>query len=151
MPDRITYSWSRLERDVRTLARQIGPGKYEAIIAITRGGLIPAYFLARLLDIKVIHTLCLSSYEDQQRGQIAYHSIEGISVHIDPVVVGSRKILFVDDIVDSGQTMAEIRRQYPEARFAALVSRGRIDPEYFVAHEGAWVDFPWERATEEAI
>lgn len=144
MSNEIIYTWERLEQDARVIAAQIGKGKYEAIIAITRGGLIPAYFLARFLEIKVIHTLCLSSYQEQQRGQIAFHKVEGISVQIDPVVIGSNKILFVDDIVDSGETMRTIRQQYPRARFAALVSRGRVDPEYFAAHEDGWVKFPWE-------
>jgi xanthine phosphoribosyltransferase len=141
---KIIYSWQQLETDAERLAENIGKGKYEAIIAITRGGLIPAYFLAKHLGIRVIHTLCLSSYEDQQQGKIDYHTIEGIHVEIDPVVVGSKKILFVDDIVDSGETMREIRKRFPECSFATLITRGKENPDYFVREENAWVQFPWE-------
>ncbi len=144
MSSKILYTWQRLEQDAVHLADKIGEGKYDAIIAITRGGLIPAYYLARLLNIKVIHTLSLSSYEEEQRGTIVFHSIQGISLQIDSEIIEQKKVLFVDDIVDSGETIRTIRKLYPEAPFATLVSRGNLDPEYFVAHEHAWVEFPWE-------
>ncbi len=56
-------SWDQFHRDARALAwRLSGAGPFEAMIAVTRGGLVPAAVIARELGIRVIDTLCVSSY-----------------------------------------------------------------------------------------
>ena len=56
-------SWDQFHRDARALAwRLSGAGPFEAMVAVTRGGLVPAAVIARELGIRVIDTLCVSSY-----------------------------------------------------------------------------------------
>ena len=64
-------SWDQMHRDSRSLAlilKQINEkkGKFQAIAAITRGGMIPAMIIARELDIRLVDTICIKSYDHQK-------------------------------------------------------------------------------------
>ena len=65
-------SWDQFHRDSKALAwRLADKGDWSAIIAVTRGGLVPAAIIARELNIRVIETVCVSSYSpDHKRGDI---------------------------------------------------------------------------------
>lgn len=116
--------------------------KYDFILAITRGGVFPAYFLAKALDLP-IETISLSSYKDQKAGQIKEVLTEGFSKRI----INPKKCLLVDDIFDSGQTIRYVQRLYPAMDTACTYSRW---PEHTLTYVGAmlnyetWIDFPWE-------
>ena len=61
-------SWDQLHRDSKALAwRLLNLGPFKGIIAITRGGLVPAAIIARELDIRLVDTICLSSYDWKER------------------------------------------------------------------------------------
>src|SRR5271166_7137130 len=58
-------SWDQFHRDARALAwRLAASGPFDAIVSITRGGLVPAAIVARELDVRVIETVCIASYHD---------------------------------------------------------------------------------------
>ncbi len=62
-------SWDQFHRDARALAwRLSGAGPFEAIVCITRGGLVPAAIVARELGIKLIETVSVSSYTHTRQG-----------------------------------------------------------------------------------
>ena len=64
-------SWDQFHRDLRALAwRLSGAGPFEAIVCITRGGLVPAAIVARELGIKLIETICVSSYSGTSQGEL---------------------------------------------------------------------------------
>src|SRR5512137_2196746 len=84
--DEIVISWPELHRDARYLSRVLHDlGEWKGIIAITRGGLVPAALIARELEIRLIDTVCLVSYgaedtggAEQQRGAVRWlKSVEG--------------------------------------------------------------------------
>src|SRR5436189_1661702 len=59
-------SWDQFHRDARALAwRLSGAGPFEAIVCVTRGGLVPAAVVARELNIRMIETVCISSYSSE--------------------------------------------------------------------------------------
>ena len=61
-------SWDQLHRDSKALAwRLLNMGPYKGMIAITRGGMVPAAIIARELDIRLVDTICLSSYDWKDR------------------------------------------------------------------------------------
>ena len=75
MPDRYnkTYpiSWEQLHRDAKALAwRLVDLQQWKGIVAITRGGLVPAAVIARELDIHLVDTICISSYNWQDQGSV---------------------------------------------------------------------------------
>src|SRR5438128_3715499 len=64
-------SWDEFHRDARALAwRLAGAGPFEAIVAVTRGGLVPAAIVARELNIRMIESVCVASYAHQTQGEL---------------------------------------------------------------------------------
>ena len=64
-PKAFPVSWDQFHRDARALAwRLAGAGPFQAIVCITRGGLVPAAIVARELGVRVIETVCVASYHD---------------------------------------------------------------------------------------
>src|SRR5438477_1774429 len=64
-------SWDQFHRDARALAwRLADSGPFDAIVAIARGGLVPAAIVARELGIRLIDTVCVTSYEHTKQGEI---------------------------------------------------------------------------------
>ena len=56
-------SWDQLHRDARALAwRLMDKGPFAGIVAITRGGLIPAAIIARELDVRLVESVSIVSY-----------------------------------------------------------------------------------------
>ena len=62
-------SWEELHRTSKALAwRLLELGPFEGIVAVTRGGLVPAAIVARELEIRLIETACISSYHGIEQG-----------------------------------------------------------------------------------
>ena len=96
-------SWDQFHRDARALAwRLASAGPFEAIVAITRGGLVPAAIVARELNVRVIETICIASYHDY-KNQGGLQVLKTIAAEIARLDDGA-KILIVDDLVDTGAT-----------------------------------------------
>ncbi|MDD3516569.1 MAG: phosphoribosyltransferase family protein, partial [Synergistaceae bacterium] len=72
-------SWEQIHRDCKALAwRLVGVAKWERIIGIARGGLVPAAIIARELNIRLVDTVCVSSYTLRTQGDISIlKEIEG--------------------------------------------------------------------------
>ena len=70
-PEKIfPVSWDQFHRDFRALAWRLnGAGPFEAIVSITRGGLVPAAIVARELGIRLIETVCVASYDHTTPGR----------------------------------------------------------------------------------
>ncbi|MBO7258167.1 MAG: hypothetical protein J6V11_04425 [Alphaproteobacteria bacterium] len=116
------------------------PVKINRLVAISRGGLVPACLLAEYLDIREIHALSLYSYRpDGTQGDV--------TVLVRPDVPDTPDTLFVDDLVDGGKTAEYIKQAYPNASFLPLFSK-KISSDYVVnptlVPENASVIFPWE-------
>jgi adenine/guanine phosphoribosyltransferase-like PRPP-binding protein len=141
-PYRRTYpiSWEQLHRDARALSwRLIEQGPWKGIIAITRGGLVPAAIVARELEIRLIDTVCIASYSGRQQGGL--HVLKSIS--------GSGKgWLLVDDLVDTGKTATAVRELIPRAHFATIYAKpaGRplVDTFMTEVSQDTWILFPWD-------
>ena len=64
-------SWDQFHRDARALAwRLADKGPFEAIVCITRGGLVPAAIVARELGLRLVETICVASYDEATRGGV---------------------------------------------------------------------------------
>jgi xanthine phosphoribosyltransferase len=140
-------SWDQFHRDSRALAwRLAGTGNYSAIVCITRGGLVPAAIVARELSIRVIETISIASYSDEfKQGELRV--LKSIS---DEVTSGheSRRVLVIDDLVDTGNTMKLVRQLLPEAHVATVYAKplGRPQVDTFITEvsQDTWIYFPWD-------
>ena len=68
-----TVTWDQLHRDARALAwRLIDSGPWKGIVAVTRGGLIPAAIIARELECRLIESISVETYQEEQRGRACH-------------------------------------------------------------------------------
>src|SRR5260370_42250751 len=97
-------SWDQFHRDSRALAwRLSGAGPFEAIVTIPRGGLVPAAIVARELGIRVIETVCISSYDHTRQSDLKILKDVAATLIARGGGAGAGGLI-VDDLVDTGQT-----------------------------------------------
>jgi xanthine phosphoribosyltransferase len=136
-------SWEELHRATRELARrQLPAEQYKGIIAVSRGGLVPAAIVARELNIRVVDCVALSSYDhDEQR--------DDLQLLKDVTATGDGEgFLVVDDLVDTGNTLKFLRDRLPKAKFVTVYAKpaGMDLVDDFVAdlEQDTWIHFPWD-------
>ena len=145
--DEIIVSWIELHRDARYLSEMLHTkGAWKGIIAVTRGGLVPAALVARELDIRLVDTICVTSYAAGTGGGAEQVQAE---VRILKGVEGDGEgFLLIDDLVDSGRTAQFVRRLLPKAHFATLYAKpaGRpiVDTCVKEFKQNKWIFFPWD-------
>jgi xanthine phosphoribosyltransferase len=145
-------SWDQIHRDARALAWRLdgrGPdeGAWRAVVAVTRGGLVPAMIVARELDVRVIDTISVKSYNHQAQAEARV-----LKAPQDSLMGDGTGILIVDDLVDSGKTLELVRRLYPQAHFAAVYAKpqGKPQVDSYVTEvsQDTWIFFPWDMALQ---
>jgi xanthine phosphoribosyltransferase len=141
-------SWDQFHRDARALAwRLAGAGPFEAIVCVTRGGLVPAAIVARELEIRLIETVCVAHYHEYQK-QGAGMVLKGVAESIRGLGEGGKGVLIVDDLVDTGKTAKVVRDMLPKAHFATVYAKpmGRPMVDTFVTEvsQDTWIYFPWD-------
>lgn len=134
-------TWDELHRDTRALASRLlaSGNRWQGIIAIARGGLVPAAILARELDIRLVETLCIASYaHDEQGAPEILNRVEGTG----------EGFLLVDDLVDSGVTARLARELLPRATLATVYAKplGKDAADYWQREftQTTWIHFPWD-------
>ena len=146
-------SWEQMHRDSRALAWRLdhqGPGpegSWRAVIAITRGGMVPACILARELNIRVVDTISVRSYDHQNQAQA-----EVLKAPDAELMGDGEGILVIDDLVDSGRTLELVRKLYPKAHFATVYAKPKGKPQvqtYITeVSQDTWIFFPWDMALQ---
>ncbi len=139
-PKDFPVSWEQLHRDAKALAWRLAEaGPYTGIVAVTRGGLVPAAIVARELDVRLVDTVCVSSYDHQAQGEMSIlKRVEG----------DGTGLLIVDDLVDTGKTARVVRAMLPKAHFATVYAKpeGRPTVDTFITEvsQDTWIHFPWD-------
>jgi xanthine phosphoribosyltransferase len=133
-------TWEELHRTARALAwRLMELGPWQGLVAVSRGGLVPAAIVARELDIRLVETVCLASYEHQTQGE------PRVLKALDGDGAGW---VIIDDLVDTGQTATVVRRMLPKAHFATVYAKpaGRPLVDTFITEvsQDTWIFFPWD-------
>lgn len=138
-------SWQGIHLDIRLLVELIPPDiAWMGIVAVSRGGLVPAAFLAREMDLRLVDTLCIQSYDGRNQT-----SLEILKQPTEAVNDAGQGWLLVDDIADTGETLKAAREILPHAHFATVYAKpagkGLVDSVLHVVSQEAWVEFPWEQ------
>lgn len=159
MTDRLPHergfhvSWDQLHRDARALAWRLqgrGPdnGQWRAVVAITRGGMAPAMIVARELDIRIVDTVSVKSYDKMTQRPPRVIKTPNPEIMAD----GGEGVLIVDDLVDTGRTLELVRALYPKAHFATVYAKpkGRPMVETYITEvsQDTWIFFPWDMALQ---
>lgn len=139
-------SWQRFEELTRTLAQQIATWGPELILGIARGGLFPATLLSYALRRELYPIRLTRRFEDQVVRRAPTWLVR------PPAKVRGRRVLLVDEIADTGQTLlaaAHVVREMgaAEVRTAALYAHTWADPrpDYIGLLSDALLMNPWDR------
>jgi hypoxanthine phosphoribosyltransferase len=118
----------------------------DIIVGIARGGMVPANILADLLNVRQVSMIRVEFYED-----IAKPSIQPVLTQFLSVEVNGKKILLVDDISDSGQSLKVVKqylieRGAVEVKIATLYAKVTTQtmPDFVEKITVHWIVFPWE-------
>jgi xanthine phosphoribosyltransferase len=139
-------SWDQFHRDARALAWRLAEtGPYTAVVGIARGGLVPAAIVARELDLRVVESISVMSYDHNvQQGP------PKIIKAIAPEITAGQGagVLVVDDLVDTGATARVVRELLPKAHIATIYAKplGRPYVDSFMTEvsQDTWIYFPWD-------
>lgn len=136
-------TWEELHRNAKALAwRLVDMGPFEGIVAVTRGGLVPAGIIARELDIRRIETISIASYENE------YNQREPRIIKKADAAGDGTGWLLIDDLVDTGNTARVLRELMPKAHFATIYAKpaGRPLVDTFITEvsQDTWIYFPWD-------
>ncbi len=142
-------SWEQFHRDSRALAWRLAEkGPFETVVAITRGGLVPAAVVARELDIRNIETVCIASYDYGRQGEM--NVIKPVSGEL--LERRGEKVLVVDDLVDTGRTVKVVREMLPQAHFATVYAKPAgvplVDTFITEVSQDTWIYLPWDMALQ---
>lgn len=188
---KVYYTWRQIEGAVIDIARQLQKDQWrpDYVVGITRGGAIPAVMLSQYLGVPM-RPLAVSLRDGGEcvsdcgmaEDAFGYPKQE---IHVDdendigavldaassllemPEAPGYKNILVVDDINDSGATIAWIKKDWPSSclpddpdwehvwgnnvRFATLTNNlaSKETVDYTVwevnkAEEDCWLVYPWE-------
>ncbi len=142
MIDKIYISWNEFHQDVKTLCEKIRKsGEYDKIVAISRGGLIPAGIIAYELNIRNSAVINIATYVGASHLKMD---------EVDkPEYVGrvDEKTLIIDDLSDSGQTFRVMRRQFPRGKYVTVYAKEKGKSEVDIYAKDIpdnWVVFPWD-------
>ena len=142
----IFYSYDEFAVDAKKMAKQIKDEfDPEVILAVARGGLTLGHSLAVALENRNLFTRNSIHYEDTNK-------LDTIQIFNVPDLSKYTKILLVDDIIDSGESMVEIKREllkrYPnlDIKIATVFYKEKalLLPEFKVKEAHDWVEFFWD-------
>ena len=141
-------TWEGFGAAQRELAQQIVDSGYEPeiIIAVARGGLLPAGALSYSMGVKLSDAINVEFYPD-------VHETLPDPVLLEPLLdvdsIDGRRLLVVDDVADSGRTLHLVLelldRHGAEVRSAVLYAKSAsvISPDYVWKRTDEWIVFPW--------
>lgn len=143
--EKLYYSYEECLKDCKVLIPQIKEYKPEALIAIARGGLVLGHLLSEALGTREIYTLNSIHYDGTKK-------LDTFDIFNIPDLSRIHKVVLIDDIVDSGESMVEIikilKLKYPHCKFkiATLFYKtdALIQPDFSVKEATQWIEFFWE-------
>ncbi len=153
---REVLTWSDVDKLIDYLAPQI-QGRFDSMVIITRGGIIPGGMLAEALNITYILTASVRFPADFPGLQTAIQSKYAIPEFIqfpDTSLLTGRRILVVDDVWTKGRNMVTVANRIDAAggtpetcvlhyKPASSLYPG-YTPTYYAAVSDAYIIYPWE-------
>jgi hypoxanthine phosphoribosyltransferase len=146
--DPVEVGWAELDALVAKLATSIGRDQ-DLVLAITRGGLVPAGILAYRLDLREILVAGVEFY----RGDGGTHPSPLVTHFPSARLLRGRRVLVIDEVWETGETMAEVVRRVRAAGglvTSAVIhykpgrSRVALEPDHYAALAHGWVTYPYK-------
>jgi len=139
------YSYEEFKVDVNVLAKEIKIYQPDVILAVARGGMTLGHFLSEALEMRSLYAINSIHYEET-------HKLDTINIFNIPDLSKAKRVVIVDDIIDSGETMIEIERvlrvKYPDVdfKFAAIFYKENalLRPDFAAREATEWIEFFWD-------
>ena len=141
------YTYSEFKKDTRQLIEAVKPFESDAILAIARGGLTLSHAMAEGLNIRNVQSIRTELYDGAcKRSDL---TLFGECVFEEKI----RRVLVVDDIADSGETLAfimeHLKRSFPLIKFKSCTlfykKTSLFEPDVWINDANAWIEFFWEK------
>ncbi|DAB29650.1 MAG TPA: nicotinate phosphoribosyltransferase [Sulfurimonas sp. UBA12504] len=140
------YAYEEFRNDTNTLIKKVRDFHPEALLAIARGGLTLAHAMAEGLDIREVQSIQTELYDKTCKR-------DTITIFDTCVFENRARILVIDDIADSGETLEAIMKhlvkKYPQIEFKSATlfykTTSIYEPNFWVKEADDWIDFFWER------
>ncbi|WP_456330023.1 phosphoribosyltransferase [Archaeoglobus sp.] len=144
----VLYTWDEIRELCKELALKVRESGYkpDAVVAIARGGWVPARIVCDYLDIRELYSVKTEHWDVAQRREEAKITQP---LNVD---VSGKKVLIVDDVADTGDTIKVVVdhvNQYNPAEIRVAVvdykSTSKFVPDYYAAKMEAWrwIVYPW--------
>jgi len=140
------YSYDDFKNDTNSLITQIESFRPEAIVGIARGGLTLSHAIAEGLNIREVQSIRTELYDESCKR-------EEISLFGKCHFSGVRRVVVLDDIADSGETLKEImsylENNFPEIEFKSATlfykKTSIYKPNFWINEANNWIEFFWEK------
>ena len=139
------YSYEEFKDDTQVLVDKCRGFEPDILLAVARGGLTLSHLMAQAMDMRNLYALNSIHYEGELK-------LDTFNIFNIPDLSHANRVLIIDDIVDSGETMREILKvlheKFPKVEFKlATIFRKKtavLQPDYSVKEADKWIDFFWE-------
>lgn len=143
--EKLYYSYDLFKKDTQNLVDKCRHFEPEILLAVARGGLTLAHLMSQAMNIRNLYTLNSIHYDGEKK-------LNTFNIFNIPDLSSFKRVLIVDDIIDSGETINEVlgilRDKFPDVEFkvASLFykSTAIIQPDFTVNEATDWIDFFWE-------
>jgi len=139
------YSYEECIKDCKILLPQIRNYNPDCLLAIARGGMFLGHLLGEALNMRNVFTLNSIHYENDKK-------LDNFNIFNIPDLSTKKKIVLIDDIVDSGESMVEIikilKQKFPHCEFKIATifykKTALIQPNFTLREAKEWINFFWE-------
>ena len=139
------YTYENFKNATNTLIEQVKEFEPEAIIGIARGGLTLAHVMAECLNIRSVQSIRTELYDGTDKR-------DAISVFGECKFENVKRVLVVDDIADTGETLSAVMKILTygntQIEFKACTlfykRRSECEPHYWLNETTEWIEFFWE-------
>lgn len=139
------YGYNEFQNDTRKLLERLTTQKYDAIVAIARGGMTLAHCLAEGMNIRDVQSVRTELYDGSEKR-------EKITLFGNCELQKYQRVLVVDDIADSGETlhvtMQHLQAEFPQITFESATlfykETSVYEPTFWIQKADKWIDFFWE-------
>lgn len=143
--------WRRVTALTRRLAQRITAAGFapDVIVAVARGGYVPARLLADYLDVMELASLRVEHYTAGARKRRHARVVQPLNI-----ALAGRRVLIVDDVADTGDTFVLARAHVATRRPAAVHTAALhykigsvFEPDFYAERLATWrwINYPWAR------
>jgi xanthine phosphoribosyltransferase len=145
LQEKYYYGYDEFKEDTQILVDKCRDYEPEILLAVARGGLTLSHLMGQALNMRNVFALNSIHYEGELK-------LDTFNIFNIPDVSHAKRVLVVDDIVDSGETMREIlktlREKFPDTEFKLATifykPTACLSADYSVKIADKWIEFFWE-------